>query len=73
MKAAARFFVVFRHASDNAFYERAIEMNGLVGQRRIFTCRDQGIFCGSGVALGQCTNQPTIGDTLRSGGICGPD
>src|SRR5437764_9679119 len=65
------FFIIFRDTSDNAFYKRAAEINSLIDEGRIRTCGDGRIYCGTGVAFSQCANQPTVGDTLRGGWICG--
>ncbi len=62
-------FIIFRDKRDDAFYKWTAEINSLIGEGRIRAGGDGRIQGGTGVALGQGTNQPAIGDTLRSGGV----
>src|SRR5438552_2460682 len=68
-KSRPRFLIVFRHTSNDAFCKWTIETNIIGEVNWLLAKRDQGIFCGSGVAFGQCANNPKV----NRGKICGPN
>src|SRR5439155_7028757 len=63
-----RFAFVFSQASDNAFDKWPAELNRTIPEWSV-AHGDQGILCGSGVALGQCADKPRIAGARQSSGV----